>query len=171
MGYSDTMATVKMYKGRRAPRFITIRRGGSLSDQDHHRLALWAADCAEHVLYLFNEKFPNDKRPQNAIEKARAWARGEITMTEAREASYAAHDAAKETKGAASLAARSAGHAVATAHMADHELGAAAYAIKAVGEAAIKEREWQRSILPEEIRDLVLSDQKNRNKKFWNLFY
>ena len=34
-------------------RFITIRRGGTLTDSDHHLLASWAAACAEHVLHLF----------------------------------------------------------------------------------------------------------------------
>ena len=168
------------YKGNRDPRFVTIRRGGLLDDQTHRKLALWAADCAEHVIHLFNDKYPDDKRPQLAIEKARAWARNEITMTQAREAAYAAHAAARDTNGSASLVARAAGHAVATAHMADHELGAAAYAIKAVKEAATpvervkvgeKEKEWQRIILAEEIKELVLSDQKNRNKKLWSLFY
>ena len=37
----------------RDPRFITIRRGGTLTDSNHHLLALWAAACAEHVLHLF----------------------------------------------------------------------------------------------------------------------
>src|SRR5690606_33575640 len=34
----------------RDPRFITIRRGGTLTDADHRLLALWAAGCAERVL-------------------------------------------------------------------------------------------------------------------------
>ena len=34
----------------RDPRLVTIRRGGTLTDADHHLLALWAATCAEHVL-------------------------------------------------------------------------------------------------------------------------
>jgi hypothetical protein len=37
----------------RDPRLVTIRRGGTLTDGDHHLLALWAATCAEHVLPLF----------------------------------------------------------------------------------------------------------------------
>src|SRR6266567_7124210 len=37
----------------RDPRFVTIRRGGTLTDSDHQLLALWAALCAEHVLDLF----------------------------------------------------------------------------------------------------------------------
>jgi hypothetical protein len=30
----------------RDPRFITVRRGGTLLDSDHQLLALWAAACA-----------------------------------------------------------------------------------------------------------------------------
>ena len=71
---------------KRDPRFITLRRGGTLQDSDHHLLALWAADCAEHVLHFFEELRPNDKRPRRAIELARAWTRGEIMMSHARAA-------------------------------------------------------------------------------------
>ena len=167
------------YTGERDPRFVTIRRGGTLEDRQHRLLAAWAADCAEHVLGYFCSQFPGDDRPRRAIELARAWSHGEISMTQAREAAYAAHDAAKATNGAAREAARAAGHAVATAHMADHELGAAAYAIKAVraasqintrDEAGRVECQWQREQLPEAIRPLVLSDENLRNHKFWSLF-
>ena len=173
------MKQIKPYSGSRDPHFVTIRHGGTLKDDDHHLLALWAADCAEHVLNYFTAQHPKDDRPRFAIEQARAWAHGEITMTMAREAAYAAHAAARSADGAAREAARAAGHAVATAHMADHELGAAAYAIRAVraaspehlrNDAGKAEREWQRKILPEAIRDLVISDQANRNKKLWSLF-
>jgi hypothetical protein len=67
-------------------RFVTIRRGGTLTDSDHHLLALWAASCAEHVLDLFESAQPADPRPRQAIEHARAWVRGEVTMTQARAA-------------------------------------------------------------------------------------
>jgi len=33
----------------RDPRFITIRRGGTLTDSDHRLLALWAASCSARV--------------------------------------------------------------------------------------------------------------------------
>ena len=62
----------------RDPRFITVRRGGTLTDADHHLLALWAATCAEHVLPLFEAEQPSDPRPRRAIEQARAWVRGEV---------------------------------------------------------------------------------------------
>src|SRR5690348_9570506 len=70
----------------RDPRFITIRRGGSLTDDNHHLLALWAASCTEHVLHLFESAKPSDSRPRHGIEQARAWTRGEITMFQARTA-------------------------------------------------------------------------------------
>src|SRR6185436_20510410 len=70
----------------RDPRFITVRRGGSLSDDDHHLLALWAADCAEHVLGLFEVGRPDDDRPRRAIEMGRGWARGEVSWWDARAA-------------------------------------------------------------------------------------
>lgn len=167
------------YSGRRDPRFVTVRRGGTLEDVDHRLLALWSALCAERVLPLFEAARPGDDRPRRAIEQARAWARGEITMTQAREAAYAAHDAAREATGAAKEAARATGHAVATAHMADHELGGAAYALRAVraaapsevrDEAGRAECAWQRAQLPDQIRELVLDDQRLRNKKLWSLF-
>src|SRR5258708_33243681 len=89
----------------RDPRFITVRRGGTLQDADHHLLAIWAADCAQHVLHFFEEMQPNDDRPQRAIELARALAPGEITMTPARTAAGHAMAAGREisraSKGAA----------------------------------------------------------------------
>ncbi|MEO7294575.1 MAG: putative immunity protein, partial [Candidatus Limnocylindria bacterium] len=142
-------------------RFVTPRRGGSLSDDDHRRLAVWAADCAQHVLHHFEEARPGDDRPRRALGLGRAWARGEVTMTEARSAAGHANAAARELSGAARHAAYAAGQAAAVAHVAAHELGAAAYAIKAVRAAAPKgegdragrrECGWQRERLPEAIR-------------------
>lgn len=165
----------------RDPRLITVRRGGLLEDADHHLLALWAADCAEHVLHLFERERPDDDRPRDAIQLARAWAGGEITMTDSRTAAGNAMAAARDLRGAPRFAAYAAGQAAAVAHVAAHELGAAAYAIKAVrasfpaseaeAEAAgRRECEWQRSRLPGPIRDLVLDDQRLRNDLCWFVF-
>ncbi len=55
-------------------RLITIRRGGLLSDEDHQLLAMWAAQCAEHVLHLFENEESLDTRPRQAIDAARSWA-------------------------------------------------------------------------------------------------
>ena len=164
---------------KRDPRFITVRRGGTLQDADHHRLALWAAECAQHVLPLFEAVQPNDDRPRRAIELARAWTRGEVTMTQARTAAGFANAAARELSGAPRYAAYAAGQAAAVAHVAAHQLGAAAYAIKAARAAAPQgqsasagraECQWQREQLPEAIRDLVLDDQRLRNDICWSVF-
>ncbi|MFF5494184.1 putative immunity protein [Streptomyces aquilus] len=163
----------------RDPRFVTIRRGGTLTDADHHLLALWAAACAEHVLGLFETARPEDPRPRQAIEHARAWTRGEVRMMEARAAGGHAMGAARDLRGAARHAAYAAGQAAVVAHVAAHELGAAAYAIKAVRAAAPKadseavgrrECRWQRDRLPEAIRELVLDDQRLRNDICWSVF-
>jgi hypothetical protein len=163
----------------RDPRLVTIRRGGTLTDSDHHLLALWAASCAEHVLDLFESVRPADPRPRQAIDHARAWVRGEVTMMQARAAGGHAMGAARDLRGAARHAAYAAGQAGAVAHVAAHDLGAAAYAIKAVRAAAPpheseatgrRECQWQRDQLPTSIRELVLDDQARRNDLCWSVF-
>lgn len=163
----------------RDPRLVTVRRGGTLTDSDHHLLALWAAACAEHVLELFEWVRPEDPRPREAIEAARAWVRGEVGMMQARAAGGHAMGAAISLRGAARNAAYAAGQAGAVAHVAEHDLGAAAYAIKAVraaapeGQAAAAGRaecRWQRDQLPEAVRGLVLDDQRRRNELCWSVF-
>ncbi|HEX7222893.1 MAG TPA: hypothetical protein VF231_06565 [Candidatus Limnocylindrales bacterium] len=163
----------------RDPRFITVRRGGSLKDGDHRRLATWAADCAAHVLHHFELARPEDDRPRRAIELSRAWARAEIAWAEARTAAGHANAAARDLRGAARHAAYAAGQAAAVGHVAAHELGAAAYAIRAAQAAAPEgeqatagrlECDWQRAQLPIEIRELVLDDQRLRNELCWFVF-
>jgi len=133
-----------------------------VDSQDHASLALWAADCAEHVLPRFEDKYPKDARPRRAIEAARTWARGEIRVGEARAASVAAHAAARSAdEAAARAAARAAGQAGGTPHMSGHAPHAAAYAAKALTHASesaafvAEEREWQYRRLPEHLRPVA----------------
>jgi hypothetical protein len=163
----------------RDPRLITVRRGGTLTDADHHLLALWAAACAEHVLPLFESVRPEDPRPRQAIEHARAWVHGEVAMMQARAVGGHAMGAARDVGGAPRFAAYAAGQAAVVAHVAEHDLGAAAYAIKAAraavpagraDDAARRECRWQRAQLPDAVRDLVLDDQRRRNDICWGVF-
>ena len=137
------------------------------SKQDQKLLALWAAECAEHVLLFFEEHRPQDDRPRKAIEAARAWVRGEIKCGPARAAALAAHAAARDAdEGPARAAARATGHAAGTAHMAGHAHHAAAYAIKAVSAAASEtaaatERDWQRQRLPKRLRAAAFPPAKH----------
>jgi len=164
----------------RDPRFTTVRRGGTLTDEHHHLLALWAAACAEHVLHHFEAVAPADPRPREAIAAARAWTRGELAMMRARAVGGHAMGAARPLRGAARHAAYAAGQAGVVAHVAAHELGAAAYAIKAARAAEPDPRRadaagraecrWQRDQLPEAVRELVLDDQRLRNDICWSVF-
>jgi uncharacterized protein YdeI (YjbR/CyaY-like superfamily) len=133
-----------------------VEHAKRLDEKDHRSLALWAADCAEHVLPHFEEEYPKDDRPRKALEAVRAWVRGEIAMGEARAAALAAHAAARDADHAAArTAARAAGHAAATAHVAGHARHAAAYAVTAASAVSATERDWQYLRLPEHLRPIV----------------
>ncbi|MHB8052907.1 MAG: putative immunity protein [Methanoregula sp.] len=119
---------------------------------DQKILALWAADCAEHVLPCFEERHPGDDRPRKAIEACRKWeATGVFRMADIRKASLDAHAAAREANEEdARAAAHAAGQAVATAHVPTHALGSALYGIRAAAarcgnadDGLIRERDWQ----------------------------
>ena len=127
----------------------------------HKSLALWAAKCAKRVLPYFESVYPKDDRPRKAIEAARLWARGKITVGMARSAALAAHAAARKCPhySAAQFAARAAGHAAGTAHVAGHAPHAANYAVKVTETESIAraEREymWQSRKLPKRLRQVM----------------
>ena len=111
----------------------------------------WAADCAEHVLPIYETRYPNNARPREAIEAARAYGRGEITraqLLEARsDAAYAAYaaDAYAADADAAAAYAADAAYAAAAAYAAyAADADAAAYAA-----ARHQERRWQAQRLAE----------------------
>jgi hypothetical protein len=123
----------------------------SISDQK--LLASWAADCIERVLFLFENAYPSDTRPRNAIDTCREWVRtGEFKMSVIRGASLTAHAAARDVKEnlAAYNVARSAGQAVATAHVPQHAFGVF-YVLRAIAaaypacaeEKVLEEHTWQ----------------------------
>jgi hypothetical protein len=141
------------------PKFSLARKDEAMEElvrnTDPKILAAWAIDCTERVIPYFEEKFPGDSRPRNALTTLRAWIiTGVFSMAVIRQASLASHAAARDVgeDNAARSAARAAGQAVATAHVPRHSLGAAIYAQQAVwraaapqdAEAAVaEERNWQ----------------------------
>ena len=40
---------------------------------DQKTLAIWAIDCAERVMSYFEENYPEDHRPRNALETLQTW--------------------------------------------------------------------------------------------------
>jgi hypothetical protein len=123
----------------------------TLSEADRRIVAAWAADCAERVLELFEAQAPEDRRPRDAIARARAFARGELPVALEIRRRFVAGGAARDVKAPAAVAAaRAAGQAAAIPHMGAHALGAAAYAAHAAGlaaperpEAVGEEIQWQ----------------------------
>ena len=129
---------------------------------------LLACDYAEHVLHIFEAKYPDDDKPRKAIEVSRRYARGEATDAElsaawnaagdvgaawnaAEAARDAAWNAAEAARDAAWYAARSAARAAAwtaaeTAAWADAWIAARAAARADAGDA---ERQWQEARLRE----------------------
>ena len=112
----------------------------TLSEEDRRLVGLWAADCAERALPLFEAKAPSDTRPRAAIEGIRAFARGGKRTAQLRSLFRAAYAAAREVGDpVAAAAARAAGlaasfayiHARVTVDQAKHALGPAAYAARA----------------------------------------
>jgi len=126
-----------------------------VSKTDQKTLAIWAIDCAERVMPYFEETYPQDHRPRQALETLQTWIEtGVCKMAVIRKASLDAHAAAREVgeDSPARSAARAAGQAVATAHVPRHAYGPAMYAQQAVyratnssdADAAVaKERDWQ----------------------------
>ena len=122
---------------------------------DHKTLAVWAIDCAERVFPYFEEKYPEDYRPRNALKTLQDWIdTGVFKMAVIRKASLDSHAAAREVgeDSPARSAARACGQAVATAHVPRHAYGPAIYAQQAVyrasdptdaENAAARERDWQ----------------------------
>lgn len=122
-----------------------------MAEEDRRLVAVWAADCAERVLPLFEREAPDDDRARDAIARARAFARGELTAAgEIRRRFVAGRAAGAATTPAGAAAARAAAQAAGVAHMGAHAFGAAAYAASAVelahpddSEARADEVRWQ----------------------------
>ncbi|MFA7674086.1 MAG: putative immunity protein [Clostridia bacterium] len=114
---------------------------------DHMTAAIWAHDCAFHVLHIFEDKNQNDERPRAALKAARDWAFGEMSVGDARKAAFAAYACAREQQDRKmAFCARACGHAAATAHVKEHALHASAYALKAADDEKA-ENDWQYSKL------------------------
>jgi len=65
-------------------------------DGHDNAIRLYACYCAKYVIDIYEKKYPNEKRPRNAIETAEKFAHGNVTKDELAAARAAARDAARD---------------------------------------------------------------------------
>ena len=89
---SDSQAWKKLH---RSDWMIWLaEKRGIWNKLDPTKLRLFACDCAEQVLPIFEKDYPDDKRPRKAVETARLFAEGKATQEELAAAGAAARAAA-----------------------------------------------------------------------------
>ena len=120
---------------------------------DKEKQRLFAADCAESVLHIFESKYPNDDRPRKVIQVARS------KITDAADAADAARAASRAARAAADAAARAASRAADAAYAAAYAAAdAAAYAAAAyaayAADACALEQQKQIELMKKYARDL-----------------
>ena len=102
-------------------------------DQSHRILVLWALDLAAGSVAGLEEKYPDETRPREALEAARAWAAGKIKMRLAQRKILDCHAFAKEISCKEDIAlCHAIGQACAVVHTAGHAIGYPMYELSAI---------------------------------------
>lgn len=106
-----------------------------IETQSKATLAVWVADYSKRVILpLWSKHYPDDLRPQNALDAACEWLSGAIKLPQAKTAILKCHAAAREAdkNPVAQAAARAIGQCASTVHSARHCIGLAFYGAIAV---------------------------------------
>ena len=59
-----------------------------MGEQNDRTLVLWALECCRVPVKRLKEHFPEDERPQRALEASTLWSMGKIKMPEAKRPSF-----------------------------------------------------------------------------------
>lgn len=125
--------TRKMLNDWNAPYIQSLKT--LIETQSKATLTNWAVDyCERVILPIWSKHYPDDSRPQRAINAAREWLKGEIKLPQAKTIILECHAAARESDSipAAQAAARTIGQCASTIHSARHCIGLAFYGALAV---------------------------------------
>ena len=102
-------------------------------EQNHKTMVLWALDLVAESVAKLEEKYPDENRPREALEAARAWAAGKIKMRPAQRKILDCHAFAKEIGSKEDIAlCHAIGQACAVVHMAGHAIGYPMYELSAI---------------------------------------
>ena len=101
--------------------------------QDHRVMALWALDLAAESTAQLEEKYPEERRPREALKAAREWVAGNVKMRFAQRKILDCHAVAKEITCKEDIASCHAiGQACAVVHTAGHAIGYPIYDLTAL---------------------------------------
>lgn len=153
-----------------------------ISTQSKETIFNWCADYAEaDILPIYLKYYPNDNRPQMAIDAARDWFKGLKKLPEVKDVILnECHRAAREAEDnpAAQAAARTLGQAAACFHTPTHSLGLAFYGGAAVAYDRLglnATQEEYEKVAKEEVikmtkalREIAIEDEPNKAKINWN---
>ena len=102
-------------------------------EQSHKTVVLWALDLAAESVAKLEEKYPDENRPGEALEAARAWAARKIKMRPAQRKILDCHAFAKEIGSREDIAlCHAVGQACAVVHTAGHAIGYPMYDLSAI---------------------------------------
>lgn len=102
-------------------------------EQSHRVMVLWAFDFAAESINKLKEKYPNENRPQEALNAGRDWSAGKIKMRLAQQKILSCHAFAKDIGSKEDIATCHAiGQACSVVHTAGHAIGYPIYDLSSI---------------------------------------
>lgn len=162
-----------------SPYIVSLMR--LIETQSKTTIADWCIGYAEeNILPIYENAYPGDDRPRNALNAAKDWMDGKIKLPAVKMLILDTHAAAREAEDnpAAQAAARTVGQAAAVIHVPTHSLGLAFYGSAAIAYARVginEAPEIYEQIATEEclkmevaLRAVSVPDEPNPAKINWN---
>jgi hypothetical protein len=106
---------------------------GIIAREKHKVMVLWALELAETAVHTLKARYPDETRPQIALDTSRAWAAGEVKMRQAQRAILNCHAFAKEIVSPEDIAlCHAVGQACGVVHANGHAVGFPMYELTAM---------------------------------------
>ncbi len=153
---------------------------GVIETQSKITLVNWAVEYSSDILLpLWIKYYPDDLRPQAALDGSRSWLTGEIKLPEAKKLILECHQAARDSdeNPVAQAAARAIGQSASTIHSARHCIGLAFYGALALAYDALgTEAPWDQieryaakecAMMEAALRKIAVDNEPNPAKIDW----
>lgn len=104
-----------------------------LDTLSRRQIILWSFAAVEPIVVQLKQRYPSDPRPVQAVEAAKKWSRGEITIRPARRAILAVHAMAGDITSCEDQAlVHAVGQGVSCVHTPGHAMGLPIYHLSAL---------------------------------------